>query len=127
MEHEQERRVFGWNTFIAYPIAAAILILVAVALWLQYYGSVNNPLPEGSEVVQGSVASGQPSDFLVSSLLVSDEDIHRFVDDYLLEEVIVRADLSEQQLEDLFINTLLVEDSLVDDYLDESLLEQIIL
>lgn len=127
MKNEQERRVFGLNRFIAYPIAASILILVAVAFWLQYRGAENVPVQQETKVAGVWERGMTEGDFLVNALLVDEAEMSRFADDYLFEQIVVKTELSEQQLEELFINTMLVEDSLVNDYLDEGLVEQIVL
>lgn len=127
MKNEQERRVFGLNRFIAYPIAASILILVAVAFWLQYRGTENVPVQQETKVAGVWERGMTEGDFLVNALLVDEAEMSRFADDYLFEQIVVKAELSEQQLEEFFINTMLVEDSLVNDYLDEGLVEHIVL
>ena len=127
MKNEQERRVFGLNRFIAYPIAASILILVAVAFWLQYRGAEGTQVQQATKVAQGWEQGIWEGDFLVSAMLLDEAEMSRFAEDYLLEHIVLQAELSEQQLEDLFINTMLVEDSLVNEYLDEGIVEHIVL
>jgi hypothetical protein len=124
---ERKRTVFGLKPFIAYPIAASILLLVALTFWWQYTYNENNMEMIDVEVTVSSNEIGSTDDFLVTSLLVDDADINQFTDDYILNEIIVEAELSEQRLENIFINSLLIEDSLINDYLDQNLFENIVL
>ena len=66
-------------------------------------------------------------DFLISSLMVPDREIDNYLDHYLINKVVIEAELSEQQLENIFINSLFVEDSLIDDYLNNNLIENIVI
>lgn len=125
MENEQKRTVFGLKPMIAYPIAASIVILIGFTIWLQ-----NDPTTieqQNANVEQINSMDLNSDDFLVSSLLVDDGDMDGFMDDYILNEIIVDAELSEQQLENIFINSLFVEDSMINGYIDKSLIENVVL
>lgn len=119
-------RIFGLNR-VVYPLAASILLLIAIAIGLQKDQPVEAPAFDQESVVSRSLDLQDTDDFLVRSLLVDDEEIDLFTDDYLIDQVLVQAELSEQELENIFINSLFIEDSLVDEYLEESLVEQVIL
>ena len=127
MEKEQKRTVFGLKPFIAYPIAASILLLVAITFWLQNSNTQNNLKITDVDVVETLNEFSSSDGFLVSSLLVDDTDMDEFMDDFILNEIIVEAERSEQQLENIFINSLFVEDSLINSYINESLIENILL
>ncbi len=49
------------------------------------------------------------------------------MDEFILNEIVVEAELSEQQLENIFINSLFVEDSLINSYIDKNLIENVVL
>ncbi|MGB5436222.1 MAG: hypothetical protein WBM98_10055 [Maribacter sp.] len=128
LKKEQKRTVFRLKPFIAYPIAASIVLLVAFTFWWQTTNNNENNL----EMIDVEVAvipnEIDPSDdFLVTSLLVDDANIDKFVNEYITNEIIVEAELSEQRLENIFINSLLIEDSVINGYIDENLIENIVL
>ena len=123
----QKRTVFGLKPIIAYRIAASILLLVALTFWWQTTNNENNLEMIDVEVVVSPNELGNADDFLVTSLLIDDADIDQFVNEFITEEIIVEAELSEQRLENLFINSLLIEDSLIHGYIDENLIENIVL
>lgn len=127
MENEQKRTVFGLKPFIAYPIAASILLLIAITFWMQNKSIESNLKVTDVDAIETVNELSTTEDFLVSSLLVDDSKMDQYIDDYILNEIIVEAELSEQQLEDIFINSLFVEDSLINIYIDNNLIENIIL
>jgi len=125
MEKEQKRTVFGLRPMIAYPIAASIIILIGFTIWLQ-----NDPSTieqQKANIEQISSMDLISDDVLVTSLLVEDADMDEFIDEIILNEIIVDAELSEQQLENIFINSLFVEDSMINGYIDQSLIENVVL
>lgn len=126
-EKKSSGRIFGLNRVVAYPLAASILLLIAIAIGLQKDRPVEAPAFDQESVVSRSSDLQDTDDFLVRSLLVDDAEIDQFTDDYLIDQVLVRAEMSEQELENIFINSLFIDDSLVDEYLEESLVEQVIL
>ena len=107
--------------------ASKLLLLIAIAIGLQNDISVEDSGIEQKTVVSATQDLEDMDDFLVTSLFVDDTEIDAFTTDYLVDEVIVRAELSEQELENIFINSLFVDDTLVDEYLEENLVEQIVL
>ena len=123
----QKRTVFWLKPSIAYPLAASILLLIALTFWWQTNTNENNPEMMDVEVAVSPNELGITDDFLVTSLFVDDAEIDQFVDGYITEEIIVEAELSEQRLENLFINSLLIEDSVIHGYLDENLIENLVL
>ena len=127
LKKEQKRTVFGLKPFIAYPIAASILLLVALTFWWLTTNNENNLEMMDVEVTVNPNEIGATDDFLVTSLLVDDADIDQFVNEYITNEIIVEAELSEQRLENIFINSLLIEDSVIHGYLDENLIENLVL
>ncbi len=125
MENQQKRTVFRLKPMFTYPIAATIVLLLGFTFWLQ-----NKPsdIVQESSYVEEMITSHLNSDeFLVFSLLIDDGDMDEFVDDYILNNIVVEAEMSEQQLENILINSLLIEDSLVDSYIVKSLVDNIVL
>lgn len=120
-------RIFSLNRTIAYPLAASILLLIAIAIGVQRDSGVQLPIEDQETVVSIGIEKEGVDDFLIRSLFVDDAQIDAFTTEYLVEQVVVEAELSEQQMENIFINSLFIDDSLVDDYLEESLLEQVVL
>ncbi|NJN49969.1 MAG: hypothetical protein HC798_01050 [Polaribacter sp.] len=64
---------------------------------------------------------------LINSILLDDVDFENYTNQLLIDEVVIKAELSEQKLENMFLNSLMIEDTLLDSYTDEKLIEQIIL
>lgn len=120
-------RIFSLNRTIAYPLAASILLLIAIAIGVQRDSGVQLPIEDQETVVSIGIEKESVDDFLIRSLFVDDAQIDAFTTEYLVEQVVVEAELSEQEMENIFINSLFIDDSLVDDYLEESLLEQVVL
>jgi len=120
-------RIFSLNRMIAYPLAASILLLIAIAIGVQRDSGIQSPVEDQETVVSTGIEKESADEFLIRSLFVDDTEIDAFTTDYLVEQVVVEAELSEQQMENIFINSLFIDDSLVDDYLEESLLEQVVL
>jgi hypothetical protein len=86
----------------------------------------NNQITDSEDIklMDSSLFEG---DFLVSSLLVPDSEVDEYLDHYIVNNVIVEAELSEEQFDNIFINSLFVEDSLLNNYLNESLIENIMI
>lgn len=126
-QNKDSGRIFSLNRTIAYPLAASILLLIAIAIGVQRDSGVQLPIEDQETVVSIGMEKESVDDFLIRSLFVDDAQIDAFTTEYLVEQVVVEAELSEQQMENIFINSLFIDDSLVDDYLEESLLEQVVL
>jgi hypothetical protein len=111
----------------AYPIAAALVLAIAITFWIQNNDiDINDKITDTEDIDLFSSAVSQ-DDFLISSLMVSDSEMEEFLDDYILDEIIVEADRKEQEIDDLIINSLFVEDSLIDSFMNQNLIENIVL
>ena len=44
----------------------------------------------------------------------------------LINEIVIKAELSEQRMDDLFFNSLFVEDSLIDNYTDDDIYDELL-
>ena len=58
---------------------------------------------------------------------VDNQRLEGFLDHYMVEGVLVQAELREQELEQVFMNSLLVKDSLIDTYINDQFIDNIIL
>jgi hypothetical protein len=67
------------------------------------------------------------SDFLLTSLIIPEGQLQDYLDQYIVNTIIIKAELSEQELENIFINSLFIEDSLLNNYINESLIENLII
>lgn len=115
-EEVSQPKVIKLRPRYRYAVAASVAVLISLAIWFQSTGSISpNELNELAD------------DALLNSLLVDDANISSFTDNILVDEVLVKAEISEQNIENVFINSLFVEDSLLDDYMGNSLLENVIL
>lgn len=124
-EELEKKSIFRLKPIYTYPIAASIVFLIGITIWFQSPNPENNHPITNVEEVDLFYNSGE--DFLVSSLLVEDSQVDQFVDDYIINEMIVEADFYERELENIFLNSLIIEDSLIDGYADEKLFDSIIL
>ncbi|MCF8272454.1 MAG: hypothetical protein K9I95_01340 [Flavobacteriaceae bacterium] len=126
-QDKPKQSIFWLRTTIAYPIAASIILLFAITIWMKNNNQKINNQITNTEYFNTMNPDFFDSDFLISSLMVPDKDIDNYLDYYLINKVVIEAELSEQQLENIFINSLFVEDSLVDDYLNKNLIENIVI
>lgn len=119
-ETPKKQKVFWMQTRFKYAIAASIVCVFSLTIWLQ---RVNNQTTENSNI---QLLSFQ-DDVLINSIMVSDADLDSFTEATLINEIVIKAEISEQQMDDLFINSLFVEDSLIDSYTKNNFIENIIL
>lgn len=125
-EEQPRQKVFWLRPIIAYPIAAALVLAFAITIYLNNNTDINNKITDTNNVDYFNSDFSQ-DDFLVSSLMVSDSDMDKFLDDYIMDEIIVEVDRKEKEIDDLIINSLFVEDSLIDNFMDENLFENVVL
>lgn len=111
----------------AYPLAASILLLISVSIWFFNEPKTGHPENVEATVTRSLYDPENSQDLLLTSLLVEEDEIDSFVDEVVLNEIVVKAELSEQQLENIFINSLIEEDSTADEYLEENLFKEIVL
>ena len=116
----KKQLVFWMRPQFRYMAAASLVFIFALTVWLQ---STNNTDIDDSNFELLSFSENH----LINSLLVDDSQFETFADATLINEIVIKAELSERKMDDLFINSLFVEDSLIDDYANENLIETIIL
>jgi hypothetical protein len=126
-EEQPRQQVFWLRPLIAYPMAAALVIALAITIFINNNKSdLNNKITDTDDI-EFLNRDFSNKDFLVSSLMVSDSEMHDFLDSYIMDEIIVEVDRQEQEIDDLMINSLFVEDSLIDNFIDENLFENVVL
>ena len=118
-------QVFYLKPVFRYAIAAAITLLVGLGITLRFLpdNNVGETLPG---TVNIELETMKDEDYLITSILVKDQDLDGFLDQYLLEGILVKAELREQEFDDTFMNSLLVKDSLIDTYIDDYYMDDII-
>jgi len=126
-QNKPKKTVFRLRPIIAYPIAAALVLAFAITFLLKNnHFDVNNQITDIDDIELLN-SDFSRDDFLVSSLMVSDSEMEDFLDDYIMNEIIVEVDRKEKEIDDLIINSLFVEDSLIDSFMDENILENVVL
>ena len=122
-----KQSIFWLKPIIAYPMAASIILAIALIFWMQNNNTKNNNQITNTENIELWNSDSLDSDFLISSLMISDTEMDNYLDRYIFNKIVIEAELSEQQLENIFINSVLIEDSLINNYIDKSLIENIVL
>jgi len=122
-----KQTVFWLKPIVYYPIAASILLAIALTFWIKNDNSKIDNQITNTEEIQILDSEFLDDDFLISSLMLSDSQMNTYLDSYIMNNVVMEAEKDEQQLEDIFINSVLIEDSLINSYLDKSLIENIVL
>ena len=122
-----KQTVFWLKPVVYYPIAASIVLAMALTFWMKNDITKNDNQITNTEEKQILNSEFLDSDFLITSLMVSDSQMNTYLDSYIINNVVMEAEKDEQQLENLFINSVLIEDSLINSYLDKSLIENIVL
>jgi hypothetical protein len=112
-------KIFGLKPLFAYSIAASIILLIGLTFLLQM--NTNKTVKNTTEFYFTSNES------LLNSLLISDENVDHYMDQYILNDIIIASEVSNQKIENIFMNSLLIDDTAVDTYLDESIIENFLL
>lgn len=121
---KEKPRVYYLRPVVRYAIAASVILLIALGIALKYNITDGN-LSNTQQIEY--LASTDDQDVLINSLFISDDNMNAFLDNYLLADVMEKAELQEQDFDNLFMNSVIEKDSLLDDYIDENLLDNIIL
>lgn len=126
-DKEKSQTLFNLQRRYFYPIAASIIFLIGITLWLTNNTVDTNlelTVSEQSDYLDETLST---DNFIIPSLFVDNSNMDQFLDEFIIQNVFVETAISEQNLENIFINSLFVEDLLLDDYIDESFIENIIL
>ena len=127
-ETEKPKQKLVWlRPVVAYPIAASLVIALAITFWINKNDSqIDTKVVDTEDIILLDLV-GFEDDILVSSLFVEDTEMDEFLNNYIVDEILIEVDKQEQEIDDLIINSLFVEDSLIDGYIDENLLENVFL
>lgn len=117
---QPKQKVIWLQPSFRYAVAASLLLLFSVSIWLQ-----NMSLTDYNEIDVELLSFND--DVLLDALLVDDNQLNNFAEATLINEVVIKAELSEQRLDNLILDSMILEDSLLDDYLGDELIENIIL
>lgn len=113
--------IFWLQSNFKYTVAASVTVLVCLSIWVQNFNTSTVSLENNFELFSNTEA------VLINALFVEDEAINAYASYVLVNEILVKADVSEENLENIFLNSLLIEDSLLDNYVDEEFVKNIIL
>ncbi|MEE9408660.1 MAG: hypothetical protein V3V28_11370 [Polaribacter sp.] len=113
--------VFWMQPQFKYIAAASLVFILSLTIWLQ---NADNKIENETNI---EFLSFLEDDVLINSLLVDDSEMDLFADNTLINEIMIKVEISEQKMDDLFLNSLLIEDSLVDNYINDGFVDTIIL
>lgn len=117
-----KKQAFFWlRPQFKFAIAASIVCFIAMTIWLQ------NTHPSENEIINDFELMAFTDEVLINSLLIEDSQIEDYTNITLMNEIVLKAELSEQKIDNLLLNSLFVEDSLIDSYTDKNVIETIIL
>ncbi|NCT10299.1 MAG: hypothetical protein GW772_09515 [Flavobacteriia bacterium] len=117
-----ERKTIFWlQPQFKFAVAASLILFLGLTIWFQ-----NTHFSQEEKTVDFELLTFS-DDILINSLLVDENDIESFSNITLMNEIVLKAELSEQKMDNLFLNSLFVEDSLIDNYTNKSIIESIIL
>lgn len=117
----KKQQLFWLRPQFKFAVAASIVCLLAMTIWFQNANQSENKITNDFELMAFT------DEVLINSLLIDDSQLEDFTNITLMNEIVLKAELSEQKIDNLFLNSLFVEDSLIDTYTDKNLLETIIL
>ena len=102
----KKQKVFYLRPQFQFAVAASLVIIFALTIWLQNFNST-----ETTELTNLESIALQ-DDVLLESLLVDDTNIDAFTEETLFEEVVVKAEKKAQDIDNLILESIIVEDSL---------------
>lgn len=120
-ENPKKQVVFWLKPSFKYAVAASLVFLVGMTIWLQHLNKTEEQFTTDFELLSFS------DEVLLNSILVDEAQFDSYTNITLMNEIVIKAELSEQKMDDLFLNSLFVEDSLIDDYTGKKFVESIIL
>ena len=118
-QQTKKGKLIQFNSRVQYLVAASVAVLLFFNLWL--FNVDSSVEDQNFELLTAS------ENVLLNSLLVDDEEMEAYTNDLIINEVVIKAELTEQKLDNFFINSLFVEDSLIDSYTNDEFIETLIL
>lgn len=117
----KRKTIFWLQPQFKFAVAASLVLFLGLTIWFQ-----NTNFSQQEKTVDFELLTFS-DDVLINSLLVDDKQIESFSSITLMNEIVLKAELSEQKIDNLLLNSLFVEDSLIDDYTNKNFIESIIL
>lgn len=115
IEAPKKGKVFWLQPQFRYIAAASVVFILSLTIWLQ---NTNDTLVEEDTIELLSFND----DVLINSLFVEDEELEAYTNTTLMNEVVIKAELSEQIMDDFILDSMILEDSLSDDKFIETLI-----
>jgi hypothetical protein len=124
-DKKPETKVIQLRPYVKYAVAASIVAILGLAILFKYGSGTTTQ--QVNTITNVEFANLESDDALLNSLLVTDENIDLYLDDYVMNEIVIKAQTSETDLNNIFINSLIINDSLLDNYIEERFIENIVL
>jgi len=115
IEAPKKQKIFWLHSNFKYAVAASLVFILSLTIWLQNSNTTN------VEQVNVELLSFN-DDVLVNSLFLEDDEIDTYADVTLINEVVIKAQLSEQKMDDLILDSMILDDSLSGDKFIETLI-----
>lgn len=93
---EKKQVVFWLRPNLKYMTAASLVLIFGLTVWLQNANQKKNMTKTNFEMLSFS------EDNLINSLLVDDSEFDAFADATLMNEIVIKAELSERKTDDFF-------------------------
>ncbi|PWG06443.1 hypothetical protein [Polaribacter aquimarinus] len=111
----KKQKVFWLQPKVRYVAAASLVFILSLTIWLQKAN--NNTLDDyGIELLSFN------DDVLVNSLFLDDDELDAYASTTVINEIVIKAELSEQKMDDLILDSMILDDTLSDNTFIESLI-----
>ncbi|WP_159950674.1 hypothetical protein [Polaribacter septentrionalilitoris] len=114
-EVPKKKKIFWMHANFKYAVAASLVFILSLTIWLQSSNTSNETQ------VQVELLSFN-DDVLINSLFVEDDELEAYAKTTLINEVVIKAELSEQKMDDLILDSMILDDSLSDGKFIETLI-----
>ena len=114
-EVPKKKKIFWMHANFKYAVAASLVFILSLTIWLQS-SNTNNVEQINVELLSFN------EDVLVNSLFLEDDEIDTYADVTLINEIVIKAELSEQKMDDLILDSMILDDSLSGDKFIETLI-----
>lgn len=114
-EVPKKKKIFWMHANFKYAVAASLVFILSLTIWLQS-SNTSNETQVHVELLSFN------EDVLVNSLFLEDDEIDTYADVTLINEIVIKAELSEQKMDDLILDSMILDDSLSGDKFIETLI-----
>lgn len=111
----KKQKVFWLRANFRYAVAASLIFMLSLTVWLQ-----NTQTNYETDIHVALLSFNE--DVLVNSLFLDDDEIETYTAITLINEVVIKAELSEQRMDDLILDSMILEDSLSGDNFIETII-----